>query len=89
MPSADKKFKDRGLETVRDLHAKLQIEPEWCLWDDRGFTWWGKDLAQRIWADPAAKDANGETYHRLHACTDVFDGFEDSDRQIAVLNALN
>ena len=89
MSGTTQKPTDRGLETVSDLHAKLQIEPEWCLWDDRGFAWWGKDLAQRIWADPEAKDANGETFHRLHACTDVFDGFEDSDRQIAVLNALN
>jgi len=80
---------DRGLGAVRDLHAKLQIEPEWCLSDERGFTWWAKDLAQHIWADPEAKNVNGETFHRLHACTDVFEGFDGSDRQIAVLNALN
>ena len=48
MSGAAQKSKDRGLGAVRDLHAKLQIEPEWCLWDERGFTWWGKDLAQRI-----------------------------------------
>lgn len=89
MPGTAKKPNDRGLESVRDLHTKLQIEPEWCIWDERGFTWWGKDLAQHIWADPEAKDPNGETFHRLHACTDVFDGFDDSDRQVALLNALN
>lgn len=84
-----RKSPDHGLNLVRDLHSKLQIEPEWCRWDDQGFTWWAKNLAQRIWSDPAAQDANGETFHRLHSCTDVFDGFEDSDRQVAVLNALN
>jgi hypothetical protein len=83
------KSPDLGSSFVRDLHAKLQIDPEWCLWDQQGFTWWGKNLAQRVWADPAAEDGNGEPFHHLHACTDVFEGFDDSDRQVTVLNLLN
>jgi hypothetical protein len=80
---------DLGSSFIRDLHTKLQIDPEWCLWDQRGFTWWGKNLAQRIWAEPATQDGTGETFHRVHACTDVFDGFEGSDEQVALLNILN
>jgi len=89
MNPGSQKSPDAGLRLVRDLHAKLQIDPEWCLWDDHGFTWWGRNLAQRVWAEPPAQDANGETFQRLNAYSDVFDGFEDSDRQVAVLNVLN
>lgn len=80
---------EAGNQLVRNIHRNLQIEPEWCIWDDQGFTWWGKDLAQRVWADPPQKDALGETFQRVHAETDVFDGFDDSEKHIALLNALN
>lgn len=83
------KSPDLGSSFVRDLHAKLQIDPEWCLWDQQGFTWWGKNLAQRVWAEPPAKDGNGETFHRVHASTDVLDGYDGSDAQVALLNVLN
>lgn len=80
---------DLGLELVKKLHDRLQIDPEWCLWDKRGFTWWGKNLAQRVWAEPARKDSEGEVFQRLHAQSDVFDGFDGSDGQVQLLNLLN
>lgn len=80
---------DAGLEFVRNLHGKLQIDPEWGVWDDRGFTWWGKNLAQRVWAEPPRQDEAGETFQRLHAQTDVFDGFDSSDQQVQLLNIIN
>ena len=80
---------DQGLELVHDLHKQLQVDPEWCVWDDRGFTWWGKNLAQRVWAEPSRHDNQGETFQRLHAQTDVFDGFDGSDQQVQLLNIIN
>ncbi len=80
---------DPGLELVRRFHRNMQIDPEWCVWEERGFTWWGQNLAQRVWADPPEKDGQGETFHRLHAQTDVFDGFDDCDEQVDLLNILN
>ncbi len=89
MNSGNQESSDAGFRLVRDLHKKLQIDPEWCLWEERGFTWWGKNLAQRIWAEPATQDGNGETFHRISACSDVFDGFEGSEGQVVLLNVLN
>jgi hypothetical protein len=80
---------DQGLELVRDLHKKLQVDPEWCVWDDRGFTWWGKNLAQRVWAEAPRQDEAGEAFQRLHAQTDMFDGFDGSDEQVQLLNIIN
>lgn len=80
---------DAGLDLVRRLHRNIQAEPKWCVWEERGFTWWGHNLAQRIWADPPLEDSEGATFQRLHAQTDVFDGFDKSDRQIQFLNILN
>ena len=83
------KTPDRGMALVRLLHQRLQVDPEWCVWEERGFTWWGQNLAQRVWADPPEKDDQGETFHRLHAQTDVFDGFDDCDKHVGLLNILN
>ena len=89
MKNAPDKTIDQGLEFIRSVHQKLQVDPEWCVWDGRGFTWWGKNLAQRVWAEPARQDAAGESFHRVHAQTDVFDGFDGSDAQVQLLNVIN
>lgn len=89
MKNTPDKAADQGLEFIRRVHQKLQVDPEWCVWGERGFTWWGRNLAQRVWAEPARRDGEGETFCRVHAQTDVFDGFDGSDQQVQLLNLLN
>jgi hypothetical protein len=61
---------DLGLAAVDDIAAGLQLDRQWSLATDRGFTWWGKDLAQRVWAGPALQEDGGQLC-RLHARTEL------------------
>lgn len=46
-----------GVQFVRKLYKVLNINEEWSLADDRGFTWWGgHHFAQRIWAGQPIDD---------------------------------
>ena len=39
---------DAGLETLKQIHARLQIDEEWTERRERGLTWWAHQLAQHI-----------------------------------------
>ena len=47
---------DLGNQIVENIYHDLQIDPKWSVKGERGFTWWGHRLAQKIWADPPLKD---------------------------------
>ena len=47
---------DVGLEAIEFLYALLQIDDEWSVREERGFTWWAGDFAQRVWAEPCVVD---------------------------------
>jgi len=49
---------DIGLETVTWLFKDMQIDEEWSVQEERGFTWWGKDRAQRVWSEPPFQDGD-------------------------------
>ncbi len=78
---------DVGLDVVRFIHKRMEIDPEWTVWHPRGFTWWGHRLAQHIWAEPCIDD-QGIILSRVHARTDLLDGFTGSDDQYVQLMRL-
>jgi hypothetical protein len=76
-----------GLEIVDTIGHSLTLDEEWCTRDERGFTWWGHELAQRVWSEPGFDDDGFEIF-RLHAQTDVLRDFDASAENLATLNAL-
>jgi hypothetical protein len=74
---------DLGLQTVEFVYRTMGIDDEWSIREPRGFTWWGHELAQRVWTEPARMSAGLEVY-RLHAETallrDVGDDKNPSER---------
>ena len=80
--------KDIGLEVVDAVAEMMTIDEEWSTRDERGFTWWGKDHAQRVWSEPPLDDDGIEIF-RLHARTRVLRDFDPSDENLAKLNALS
>ena len=48
---------DPGIAVVNHIYTGMKIDPEWSVREERGFTWWGKDFAQRVWAEPAFEDS--------------------------------
>lgn len=78
---------DVGLRIVDGIGHSLSLDDEWATRTDRGFTWWGKDLAQHVWAEPAVDDDGLEVF-RLHARTDLFRDFKSTPDDLTKLNAL-
>jgi hypothetical protein len=79
---------DPGLAVVDYIYSRHKIDPEWSIRQERGFTWWGKDFAQRIWAEPVFDD-DGFFISRVHACTDIVTGFSASEKNLVTLALLN
>ena len=74
------------------IHRAMRPGPEATderrsLRSERGFAWWGRDLAQHVWAEPGLDDGGCEIF-RLHAQTDLLCGFAASERNLAALNAF-
>jgi hypothetical protein len=78
---------DVGQRIVDETGRSFTIDEEWSVRSERGFCWWGKDLAQRVWSDPGIEDDGFEIF-RLHAQTDLLRGFEASDDNLRKLNAF-
>src|SRR5262245_58562591 len=78
---------DCGLEVVRHLFDVLELGEKACLRHERGFTWWGDDLAQRVWAEPAV-DRDGETVWKVQARTDLLKEFVASEENLGLLSEL-
>src|SRR5262245_27307198 len=76
---------DCGLDVVRHLFEVLELEEKACLRQDRGFTWWGDDHAQRVWADSAV-DRDGETVWKVHARTDLLKDFVATEQNLGLLS---
>jgi len=77
-----------GLTVVEHVFNEMKVDSEWSTVQEDGFTWWGKDFAQKVWAEPAIKD-DGFWISRLHARTDIAAGFKATPENIARLSALN
>jgi len=77
-----------GLTVVEHVFNEMKVDSEWSTVQEDGFTWWGKDFAQKVWAEPAIKD-DGFWISRLHARTDIAAGFKATPENMARLSALN
>lgn len=78
---------DVGVRVVDQVGHSLTLDREWSVRDERGFTWWGKDLAQRVWSEPGLDDDGFEIF-RLHARTDLLRGFDATRENLSRLNAM-
>jgi hypothetical protein len=76
-----------GLRIVDQAGYALTLDEEWSVRDERGFTWWGKDFAQRVWSEPGFDDDGFELF-RLHAQTDLLRDFEASPANLAAIKAF-
>ena len=78
---------DCGMTVVENYFTALQLDEGSCVREERGFTWWGEDLAQRVWSDPAAL-RDGTTVWKVHARTDFLKDFVDTDSNLGYLSQL-
>ena len=78
---------DCGLAVVERYFSLLKIDEKSCLREERGFTWWAEDLAQRVWSDPPVV-LDGTTVWKVHARTDFLEAFDDTDLHLDYLNEL-
>jgi hypothetical protein len=78
---------DVGLRIVDQAGYVLSIDQAWSVRDERGFTWWGKDLAQHVWSEPGFED-DGFALFRLHAQTDLLRDFDASPANLGAINAF-
>jgi hypothetical protein len=62
---------DLGIRAVRQVFELWQVDAEWSVWDNDGFSWWGHDYRQRISVDAGTEDLDATVY-RLSAVTDFF-----------------
>ena len=56
---------DPGLAVVEHLYKQMQIDPQWSIRQERGFTWWGDQLAQHVWAS-AGEERFGDPVWQVH-----------------------
>jgi hypothetical protein len=47
---------DVGIQTVQEIYNSLQVDEEWSIQEERGFTWWANRFKQTIWADQPIED---------------------------------
>ncbi|MGC8667216.1 MAG: hypothetical protein ACP5VE_03740 [Chthonomonadales bacterium] len=78
---------DVGMDTIEYLYNSLKIDDEWSVREERGFTWWGYLLAQRIWAEPCIDD-DGIVISRIQIRTDFARDVPQSNRALQSLMEL-
>ena len=79
---------DPGLQAIEFIYRKMRIDDEWSIREPRGFTWWGHNLAQRVWAEPARMSA-GFAVYRVHAETALLRNLEEQEDLSAKLALFN
>ena len=61
---------DYRIQLVRKIFKNMNIDEQWSVNTDRGFTWWGYQYAQRVWAEQPIKD-NGFLITKVNAETEL------------------
>lgn len=79
---------DAGLELVREIRERMEIDDEWSCSDPDGFRWWGYNLMQRVWAEPP-HDSFGTKAQCVHAGTTILENVPDTEETRLVLSTLN
>lgn len=68
--TASDREKDLGLQFVDDMFSLLQIDDDWSVKEERGFSWWPHTLRQRVWVT-RGRDDDGIVLHRAFVVTDA------------------
>ncbi len=79
---------DLGMVAVDRTHREMQVDEQWTLREERGFTWWGAWVRQRVWTGPALWSM-GETLWNVRAKTPLFSGLPDEPATYELLGELN
>lgn len=79
---------DVGPEVLIFAYTSMRIDDNWSTIAPRGFTWWGHQLAQRIWADNCRRDADVDVT-LMHVETDLLRNVAGNQRTYEALNDLN
>lgn len=77
-----------GLAVLRFVYDSMRIDEEWSVREDRGFTWWGHQHAQRVWVEPGFDD-EGIVVYRLRVETEVVRHIDFDGPQLELVNAFN
>ena len=86
--AAKVRSKDLGMAAVERVHREMQIDEPWTVREERGFTWWGAWVRQRVWAGPAIR-SRGETLWHVRARTPVYRDQPDEPATYARVNEWN
>jgi parallel beta-helix repeat protein len=79
---------DLGLRAVERAFSVMSIDEGWSVREERGFTWWGHWLRQRISAGEATV-SRGRTLWHLQARTPVLRGLPDEPATYELANTMN
>lgn len=79
---------DVGPQVLKDIYQAMSIDPEWSVWSNRQFTWWGWKCAQTIRASQPYESVN-HTVTNIVAVTDFLRDVPDTPKTHVAINALN
>jgi hypothetical protein len=79
---------DPGQQVLDWVFTRMMIDEEWSVREPRSFIWWGHQLAQRVWAEPARQD-DEFALCRLHAECDLLRNVPGTPDTVATLASLN
>jgi hypothetical protein len=79
---------DVGISAVEHVFKKMGIDREWSVREPRGFTWWGANLAQRVWAEPV-RESLGDQLAYVHAEVTLLRDVPCDARNVELVSQLN
>jgi len=79
---------DLGMDAVDRIHREMQIDEPWTLREERGFTWWGAWIRERVWTGDAVR-SRGETLWHVRAVTPTFRDLPDEPATYAAVIDMN
>ena len=78
-----------GIKTLNWLHEEqLQVDPEWSVRGDEGFTWWPNRFAQRIEIADSKESEDSGPLDLVRISTDVVEGVDLEEEALRRINAL-
>ena len=76
--------KDIGIEVIESIYNQLQIDDKWAIKDERGFTWWSHNLAQKISVSEGKNDLGLEMF-KLQSRTEFLKDFPSDQKSSELL----
>jgi hypothetical protein len=82
---------DIGIQTIQNIYRSMQIDEEWSIETERGFTWWASQFKQTMWADQPVENGS-VAITRVHVETEFLKypkRSEKTDYQLAMMMRLS